>query len=86
MERGKKKEHDQVFYQRRVKTLGGYNKDGLVFGIVKPMTEFYPTKLQAMYDIWIKPLPDKKLLEQFVAEFTFFQYKYNHSLWYSTLL
>jgi len=73
-ERAKK---DPDYIRRRLEIHGGYDKHGDVFGIARPLPG--PVLLP------LKTFHDAKAREQFIDEFTFFQYRDRRPSWRSVL-
>ena len=74
-ERAKK---DPAYIRRRLEIHGGYDKNGDVFGIARP--------LPGPVLLLVKTFHDAKAREQFIDEFTFFRYAGRCPSWYSVLL
>jgi len=74
-ERAKK---DPAYIRRRLEIHGGYDKNGDVFGIARPLPG--PVLLP------VKTFHDAKAREQFIDEFTFFRCAGRCPSWYSVLL
>ncbi len=72
--------------QSRLESQDGYNNtSGWSFGICRPITGFDPIPFQAKHGIWHHTFPDKKALEDFIDDFTFFRYGGRCPSWYTVL-
>jgi len=69
--------NDRDYIRRRLEIHGGYDKHGDVFGIARPLPG--PVLLR------LKKFHDAKAREQFIDEFTFFQYRDRCPSWRSVL-